>query len=231
MEMLSAKDEPKPRVKSEEEKDVVEKNTELKAKVETETKKAQDKGEINKLIDQQENVKTTFVVNLKKDVDAQKDSIKARIAERKKNMAEGKSPKKSGIDSCVATAISSAQKAQNEKKGDDFVESQGAVRMLADFEEEVENEIDAIWTEVETELEKEQEKRRQELEELYEKEANEKHERLAEMKAEYNILIRNATTDAEKDLLQEERDTKIGILKKDLEMKQQLKVKEMKDRH
>lgn len=40
------------------------------------------------------------------------------------------------------------------------------------------------------------------------------------MRAEYNILIRNATTDAETSALKEEWDTKMGVLKRDLEMKQ-----------
>ncbi len=77
----------------------------------------------------------------------------------------------------------------------------------------------------------EQEKRRKELEDLYEREANEKHERLAEMRAEYNILIKNSTTDAEKEALEEERESKIEVLKRDLEFKQKLKIQELKERH
>ena len=66
---------------------------------------------------------------------------------------------------------------------------------------------------------------------MYEKEANEKHERLAEMKIEYNMQIKLATDEEEKERLQEERDRKLNILKQDLEFKKTIKVKEMKRRH
>ena len=46
------------------------------------------------------------------------------------------------------------------------------------------------------------------MEELYEREANEKHERLAEMRAEYNFQIKGAS-DAEKERLEAERDEKL----------------------
>jgi hypothetical protein len=39
------------------------------------------------------------------------------------------------------------------------------------------------------------------MEDLIEIETNEKHERLAEMKAEFNSLIKRAKTEAEKELL------------------------------
>lgn len=57
------------------------------------------------------------------------------------------------------------------------------------YEEGVQEEIEEIWNECQEELEKEADKRRNELEELMESETNEKFERLAEMKAEYNVMI------------------------------------------
>ena len=72
---------------------------------------------------------------------------------------------------------------------------------LSGFDEEVEAEIEAIWTECQTELDEKAEARRQELEELYEVEANEKFERLAEMKTEYNLIINKTESPNEKEAL------------------------------
>lgn len=75
---------------------------------------------------------------------------------------------------------------------------------LAGFEDEVEQEIEDIWDECQQELEVEAEKRRKELEDLHETEAIEKHERLAEMKVEYNQQMRETETQEEKDRLEDE---------------------------
>lgn len=72
---------------------------------------------------------------------------------------------------------------------------------LEGFDEEVEQEIEAIWNDCQSEIEDEAEKRRRELEDLYETEAHEKFERLAEMKTEYNMIIDRAENEGEKNAL------------------------------
>lgn len=44
-------------------------------------------------------------------------------------------------------------------------------------------------------------------------------------------MIKQASLDAEKDRLQDERDTKIEMLKRDLDIKKMLKINELKQRH
>ena len=96
------------------------------------------------------------------------------------------------------------------------------------FDEEIEDEIEQIWQECQVELEKEADKRREVLENLYEAESNEKYERLAEMKAEYNIMIKNCDDEELKERMVTERNHKLEILKKDLDMKRSIKNRELK---
>ena len=96
------------------------------------------------------------------------------------------------------------------------------------FDEEIEDEIEQIWQECQVELEKEADKRREVLENLYEAESNEKYERLAEMKAEYNIMIKNCDDEELKERMVTERNHKLEILKKDLDMKRSIKIRELK---
>jgi len=66
---------------------------------------------------------------------------------------------------------------------------------------------------------------------LIEIETNEKHEWLAELKSEYSVMIKQASSDAEKDQLQDEWDTKLEMLKRDLDIKKMLKINELKAKH
>jgi predicted RNase H-like nuclease (RuvC/YqgF family) len=100
-----------------------------------------------------------------------------------------------------------------------------------EFGDDVESEIQAIWDECEQELEQEQDRWWKEIEDLIEQETTEKHEWIAEMKAEYNQLIKSADTQEEKDRLSDERDKNIEMLKRDLDIKKMLKINELKAKH
>jgi len=66
---------------------------------------------------------------------------------------------------------------------------------------------------------------------LIEAESNEKFEWIAELKSEYSNMIKDAETEAEKAWLADERDIKIEMLKRDLDIKKMLKINELKSKH
>ena len=98
-------------------------------------------------------------------------------------------------------------------------------------EEAVEEEIEQILNKWDEEVEKILEEDRQQIESLYENIANEKFEKLAEIKAEYKYLIKSAKSEDEEKELEKERDTQIAqTIKKFDEIKAE-KVNELKVKH
>ncbi len=98
-------------------------------------------------------------------------------------------------------------------------------------EEQVEEEIEKILNQCDEEVEKILEEDRHQIEKLYEEVANEKFEKLAEIKAEYKFRIKTAETEEEKEQLQQELDGELEQTKDKYNKVKAQKVEDLKQKH
>uniref|UniRef100_A0A7S3KP40 Uncharacterized protein n=1 Tax=Euplotes crassus TaxID=5936 RepID=A0A7S3KP40_EUPCR len=98
-------------------------------------------------------------------------------------------------------------------------------------EEAVEEEIEKILNKCDEEVEKILEEDRQQIEYLYEDIANEKFEKLAEIKGEYKYRIKMAKTEEEQQELEKERDIELQQTKNKYDQIKAHRVQELKQKH
>lgn len=98
-------------------------------------------------------------------------------------------------------------------------------------EEAVEEEIEKILNQCDEEVEKILEEDRQQIEQLYEDVANEKFEKLAEIKAEYKYRIKTAESEEEQKKLEQERDQELEETKEKYNKIKAQKAEDLKQKH
>jgi hypothetical protein len=98
-------------------------------------------------------------------------------------------------------------------------------------EEAVEDEIEKILNKCDEEVEKILEEDRQQIEDLYERIANDKFEKLAEIKSEYKYKLKFSEDEEEKQQLEKERDIELEETKKIFDGIKVQQIQELKIKH